>query len=285
MANLVLFAKAHKLGIPNFRQLSEADLKTAIAQAEKGAKSTPAKGKTTTAAKGKTAAASKGKTATPAKGKTTPAKGKTTAAKPTKPVKASPAKSTARKSSPAKGKGAQGVQAKRTPARGRSKQPVGAVALDNKAIDWKAESNVGQSGKRKEVLDSLRKFKGDKSKVFAALQGSAKKFYPSKTKHDAERTLVWLIGRVAYDFAFKSGQHTPGQRAEYGTSEASQDIRRRELREAARKAEAKALRARRGAPSRKSAAGRKTTAARKSTATRKSTASRAKGKTTAARKR
>lgn len=245
MANekIKLMAKANQLGIDGYRQMSEDDLRTAIAKAEKGAK-TSAKGKTT-ATKGKT-------TATAAKGKSTPAKGKTVAAKKTatakttakgkSTAKASPAKSTAQKSTP-KGKAAQGAQAKRAPARGARKVAQGAARLDNKAIDWKAESNVGKTGKRKDVMDALRKFKGDKAKVFDLLAPKAKTFYKGKTKHEAERLLVWLIGRVAFDFAMNTGQHTPGSRAEYGTSEAAQDIRRRDQRDAARKAEAKADRA------------------------------------------
>lgn len=233
------FARANQLGIKGFRSMSESDLDAAIAQAQgKGAKTTPAKGKTGTSAKGKTPA--KGKT-TPAKPaadkKTAPAKGKST-----KSVKATPAKSTAKKSTP-KGKASQGVQAKRSPARGSRKAPQGAARLDNKAIDWKAESNVGKTGKRKDVLDALRRHKGDKAKVFDKLSGNAKKYYPGKTKHEAERMLVWLIGRVAFDFAMNTGQHTPGKRAEYGTSTAEQDIRRRERREQAAKEQAKAERA------------------------------------------
>lgn len=260
MANekIMLMAKANKLGVDGYRQMSEDELRAAIERAETGAtkgKTTPAKGKTNGSApkaKGKTAVeTATGKTAkaTPAKGKTTPAKGKASApktapakGKSTKTAKASPAKSTAQKSAP-KGKAASGAQAKRTPARGRTKAPQGAVRIDNGAIDWKVESNVGRTGKRAEVLDALRKFKGDKAKVFNLLAPKAKTYYKGKTKHDAERTLVWLIGRVAFDYAYKTGQHTPGTRAGYGTSEAPQDVRRREAREAAAKEAAKAARA------------------------------------------
>lgn len=259
MANekIKLMAKANKLGIDGYRQMSEDDLRSAIARAEKG---TPVKGKSTPA-KGKT-------TGTPAKGKTTPTKGKATPArktapakgKSTKTVKASPAKSTAKKSTPAKGKASQGAQAKRTPARGKAAQ--GAAKLDNKAIDWKAESNVGKSGKRKEVLDALRKFKGDKMKAFALLAPKARTYYKGKSKHEAERTLVWLIGRVAFDFAMNTGQHKPGTRAAYGTSDAAQDVRRREQRAAEQKAAAKAARAAKRKPAGASTGRGKTSAAR-----------------------
>lgn len=259
MANerILLVAKASQLGIEGYRKMSEDELRAAIKSAETGSK--PTKGKTVS--KGKTstngtASKSKGKTVvqkatggtakktakgktTPAKGKSTPAKGKASSAK---TVKASPAKSKAKKTAPAKGKASQGAQAKRTPARG-SKSATGAARIDAKSIDWKAESNVGKTGKRADVMDMLRKFKGDKTKVFAALQGNAKRYYPGKSKHEAERTLVWLIGRVAFDFVMATGQHTPGKRAEYGTSQAEQDIRRRARREEARKAAEKAARA------------------------------------------
>jgi hypothetical protein len=257
MANdkILLMAEANKLGIDGYRKMSVDELHAAISTA-KGKHTAPAKGKGK-ASNGSTVAPSKGK-GKPATAKTAaPAKGK---GKPAKTAKSAPAKSKSQKTaakatagkgtakrpttggSTAKGKGASAKPATKT--RTRSvKQATGRVNIDNKAVNWKAESNVGQTGKRKEVLDALRKAKGDKAKVFDALAHRAKAFYPGKTKAEAERMLVWLIGRVAYDFVFKTGQHQPGQRAAYGTSESPQDIRRREQREEARKAQAKADRA------------------------------------------
>jgi hypothetical protein len=268
MANdkIKLLAEANKLKIPNYRKMSEADLRTAIATAQ-GTGSTPAKGKGKPAASsnGSAPAKGKGKPATPAKGKVsaTPAKGKGKTA-------SAPAKYTAQKSTPAKGKAAQGTakrpstpakgkaatsgKGKTTPAtpkasaakpstRGKAKVAEGRADIDRKTINWKAESNVGKTGKRAEVMAALRKRNGNYDKVFDDLKDKAIKWYPNalnsypqspNAKHAAQRMLRWLIGRVAYDFAFKSGQHTSAKRAGYGQSDKTQDVRRREQREAAR---------------------------------------------------
>lgn len=224
----------------------------------------------------------KGKvSAPPAKGKTTtsqPApKGKTAAAK--APTSAPAAQSTAQKSSPPKGKGtaapgkverptagkgktAATPAAKATPQKGKTtttaatprkraaKATTGTVesfksTIDNKAVNWKAESTVGLSGKRKDVLDALRKFKGDKAKAFEELKENAVKWYPNAMnsyptaptkKHAAERMLVWLIGKVAYDFVKKTGQHQDGTRVAYGQSTNPKHLRRRTAREEAQAA-------------------------------------------------
>lgn len=283
---IMLMAEANKLGIDGYRKMSVDDLKAAIKSAQGTGKG---KGKVPASAEVQSATA-KGKGKTAASNGTVPAKGKGKAATSTTTAKRAPAKSTAQKTAPAKGKAAQGTAkrpatggkgkstatarktttattAKKATSTRKPKQAVGRVNIDNKAIDWKAESNVGQTGKRKEVLDSLRKHKGDKIKVFNALVGRAKSYYPSKSKAEAERMLVWLIGRVAYDFVFKTGQHEPGERAAYGTSESAQDIRRREQREEARKASEKATRAaKRAGASQGRAKGKATTGKGKSRA-------------------
>lgn len=263
MANekVLLRAEALKLGIDGYRTMSTDELRDAI----KRAKGTGSKGKSAVSAapaKGKSAASTngtKGKTAA----KSAVKKGKTSAAKPSK-GKSAPAKSTKQKSSPAKGKAAKGT-AKRPTTAGKGKATTTAKAktsaakgstsrrtaknaparvdIDRSQIDWRAESKVGASGKRKEVMDALRKHKGNYDKVFDALEGRARAFYKGKTKHEAERMLRWLINRVAFDFVMSTEQHTPGQRAAYGQSEAAQDIRRRARREEARKASARETRA------------------------------------------
>lgn len=252
MANemVTLLAKARKLGVDGYRKMSIEELRAAIKSAETGAKpakgKTIAKGKTTASANGRTA--SKGKsTSTPAKGKSSPAKGRTKSTS-----KTAPAKST-RKATSAKGKtkAATGAKAKRSSAaRGSGRwavspvqsgpvKPLGKGKAGTRAalgkINWNKPSNVGQSGKRKDVLDALREHKGDKAAAFKSLKRKAQGYYPGKTKEEAERTLVWLIARVAYDYAYKTGQHEPAQRAAYGTSKRASDIKRREDRAAARK--------------------------------------------------
>lgn len=243
-------AKAKGLGIEGYRTLSDAKLDAAIAKAEGKA---PAKGKTAPVAKGKTAA----KVSTPvAKGKTATAKGKTATAPAAKSARQ---KSTPRASA-AKGKATRqsGTTRTRTTAPGRkpatrkpavrkpvAKAPVkrttkttangngGAtiskdkgqrVFLDKSSIDWTVESRVGKSGKRKDVLDALRRYKGDYKKVFVKLAPNARVYYKKHrdgsnfTKVEAEKMLTWLIARVAYDFVMDTGQHNPGSRRAYGTA-------------------------------------------------------------------
>jgi hypothetical protein len=110
-------------------------------------------------------------------------------------------------------------------------------------VNWKAEWGGGKTGKRAEVMSALRKFKGDKAKVFDLLAPKARTFYKGRTKNEAERMLVWLIGRVAFDFVTATGQHEMGTRDAHGASENPINVRRRERREEQRKAEEKAARA------------------------------------------
>lgn len=256
-ARLLLNAKAKKMGIANYRQMSLEDLEAAV-KGTNGA-SASAKGKTAQVAKGKT-------TATPAKGKTTVSKpvtkGKTAVTK-----KTAPAKSTVRKPAPAKGKtAAKGTPAKRAvapkPAAKKTTtrktathilRPKATIVkagegvknlIDLKQIDWtNRETRIGTSGKRKIVLDCLRK-KKNYVKVYEELQDQARKFYPGKTKAEAEALLKWLINRVAYDYVLVTGQHEPGKRQAYG---ARQTAKPATTRKAAPKAAAKPA-ARRGRP-------------------------------------
>jgi len=254
---ILLKAEANRLGIPEYRKMGLDELKAAIATAKTGTKG---KGKATAEPngdKGKAAATTvvKGKpkteTTSPAKGKTTtaPAKGKstkqkTTAKKPSAaPGKAKRAATPKPKPTTTKAKG------KKTTAKPRATKALPArVDIDRTQIDWRAESNVGnRGGKREEVMAELRKRKGNYDKVFEALAHRAKSFYPGKTKHEAERMLRWLINRVAFDFVMSTGQHEPGERAKYGKSKAAQDVRRRERREEERIEREKAERAKKRA--------------------------------------
>jgi hypothetical protein len=211
-----------------------ASVATSSARKSAPAKSTVQKTVTKTAAKGTAkrptaAAASKGK-ASPVKGSgkklaAMPTKGKTTA-KPAKAVQ-----------SRAKEREATAKISKTKAVRTRRKPQPGAARIDRSAVDWNAETGLGKrGGKRADVLRALRKRKGNYDKVFDDLQDQAIKWYPNalntypeakSKRHAAEKMLRWLIGRVAFDFVMGTGQHEPGDRAAYGTSEADQDIRRR----------------------------------------------------------
>lgn len=237
-------AKAAQLGVEGYRNMTTEQLQAAIESAEKA---TPTKGavKPTngTTTKGKATAAIK----TATKGRANPpdaqaqkedsvepkpkrqpaskttatkaAPAKITPAKGAKTSKPSPAKSETQKSSPTV-KAAKGT-AKRTATGGTKGKHVGVqtgprVPIDVSTIDWDAESNVGRVGKRKDILDALREFKGDRVKAFEKLAKSAVKWFPNASrlypsspspKAASERQLKWLIARITYDFAYKTGQH------------------------------------------------------------------------------
>jgi hypothetical protein len=274
------YGTAKRLGIEGYRNLTDAQLDAAIAKASKPA----AKGKTATVSKGKTAAkvstpAAKGKTVAKGKTATAPA-AKSTARKSTPRASAAKGKVTrqsgtarttaARKpaTKPAVRKPAAKAPVKRTaakaaPANGTRRAPISKDKgtrnfLDIKSIDWKAESTVGQSGKRKDVLDALRRYKGNYGKVFELLAPKARVYYRGKTKAQAEALLRWLIARVAFDFAVNTDQHEMGARREYGTAGTNGSTPK----PAARKAVAKATGRK---PAQKPAAAKRTTTRAKAT--------------------
>lgn len=143
----------------------------------------------------------------------------------------SPAKSeTAQKSAPAaKGAAAKG-KAKRTATnstrKGRFvsgtdtpqvKGKNGYTTLDHASLDWNVAVTFGQSGKRGEILAALREEGGDYEAVFQRTKKNANKWFPTapnaypNAANPFERMLRWLIARVAYDYAYKSGQHHVGR--------------------------------------------------------------------------
>ncbi len=75
------------------------------------------------------------------------------------------------------------------------------------------------------IIRALRKFKGNRTKVFEALKGDIWDFVAKKkqdgskrTKAEAESMLRYRISRTAFDFAIRTGQHEPStNRVEYGT--------------------------------------------------------------------
>ena len=214
-----LKAKASKLNIANYRSMSADELRVAIEQAEYEDGAKPSTKKTTPT---KSASAAK-----KAPGKKTAAK---KATKTSPPADESKSQKSAPKGTAAKGEAKREAspkvapKAKTKPAaevRVHQTQPgrVGAggyTNLDRGAIDWTVETTVAQTGKRKDVLDALRKHKGDYALAFETLREHALGWFPtalntypksSTKKNAAERMLRWLVARVAYDFAYKTGQH------------------------------------------------------------------------------
>ncbi len=249
-----LLAQAAQLKIEGYRRMSTDELRQVIAKAERAK---PATGKP---AKGKAAPATTNGKA-PTKGRAAKGKGRATKGKaevsrtPTKgkasgqaaPAKSRARKSTARKPSAAQGRASRAAskaeqrkpRVERVAPRGKALAPNRAnpshrATIDRKAIDWRAESNVGsQGGKRGDVMAALRKFKGDYDKVFEELKSKAKSYYKGKSEHEAQLTLRWLINRVAFDFVMATGQHEMGRRAAYGTATDAINTKRRAERAAA----------------------------------------------------
>lgn len=101
---------------------------------------------------------------------------------------------------------------------------------DLRQIDWKVETRIGeQGGKRKTVLDSLRKHK-NYDKVNEELAPLAVKWYPdaidkyptSPTKKAASlRMLRWLVARVALDYVKATNQHEGVVRSGTGSKPAA----------------------------------------------------------------
>jgi len=271
---LLLKGKAKNLGIEGYRRMSLDELRVAVEDAqarrdredefESAGNGKPTKGAATRAVKGAKGAAKgvakgrsaqeiagdeahspgsdsamKGKvSAAPAKG-TTAAKTTTSPATKSKTQKSSPTKGTAAKGA-AKRTGATKGKGSATPASKGARKPASRRAdvkrapLDVSKIDWDAETNVGKDGKRKVVLDALKKHArriGALKRtelttetlypaVFEEVKEHAREWYPNaKNAYPhlsptaaAEKMLRWLIGRVAFDFAYKSGQHVQGKR-------------------------------------------------------------------------
>lgn len=76
------------------------------------------------------------------------------------------------------------------------------------------------------IVETLKKFKGDRSKTFTALVKRLDKLVPAKTrngrkrsKQDREDYLMYLIHRNAWAFALATEQHKKSEnRADYGTA-------------------------------------------------------------------
>lgn len=244
---MALKAKCARLKIENYRTMTVEQMEAAIkAHGTNGANVTPITKNVAVVAKGKgkatsvTAQAEKeldgadvSKRKPAAKGKsnsTSDAVG-TSSAQKGKGKTTSPAKSeTAQKSAPvAKGAAAKG-KAKRTATNSTRKGRFvsgtdtpqvrgknGYTTLDHASLDWNVAVTFGQSGKRGEILAALREEGGDYEAVFQRTKKNANKWFPTapnaypNAANPFERMLRWLIARVAYDYAYKSGQHHVGR--------------------------------------------------------------------------
>lgn len=146
-----------------------------------------------------------------AKGKGNSVKTKTTAKK-----------SGRKASTPAKSRGA---KAKRS-SNSSGYVPKGGRNLLNKINFSKSDGwNPREGSAPDRIIRSLKRFKGDRTKVFNHLKadvwdfvGKRKANGEKRTKAEAEKMLKYRIARTAWDFAMRTGQHEVAEnRVEYGT--------------------------------------------------------------------
>lgn len=97
------------------------------------------------------------------------------------------------------------------------------------------------------IVKALRRFKGNRSKVFDFLASDVWDFVGKKmadgskrSKPDAEAMLRYRISRTAWDFALRTGQHeAAANRVEYGTGGTGEGVFKRRKSGSAKKATAK----------------------------------------------
>lgn len=272
-----LKARANELGVSGWKTMTVAELKTAIGAAEGMSALKPAK---SSARKSTVTKASGRKTASSSTGRKSAAKPKP-AAKPA--AKRTATGSGSRSKAPVKS-ASRKVAAGKTPPVANVKPTRGAYrpgrnTIDNSQIDWQAEWAGGKTGNRAIVLKSLRKFKGNKDKVFNALQPNAQAMFPKddngkkRSKASAEALLRWTIGRVAFDFTTGTGQHKVSTNRKNSVQGASQPVSRAKASGTGRKSTPKPATRQKPAQGRtrkapakagvKKATGRKTTKARR----------------------
>lgn len=135
-------------------------------------------------------------------------------------------KSSGRKSAPAKSKRTTGTAKRPTAAKSNGYVAKGGRnVLDsvdyNETDGWNARP--GSAPDR--IVKALKKFRGNRDKVFDFLADDIWDFVGKKmrdgskrTKADAEKMLRYRIARTEWDFAMRTGQHSKAtNRVEYGT--------------------------------------------------------------------
>jgi hypothetical protein len=214
MANeqILLRAKARKLGIDGYRKMSLDELKRAIKSAEgKTGKSSKTAAKTASTNGRKTATKTTGKKSA-GRAKSAPAKSAKTGAKAKRRATGAKSSSTRKASVP-----------NRKPTASKSMQngSVLRADIDNSSVDWTADWNGGKTGNRGEIMKLLRKHKGNVEKVFDKLADKAKTMYPktndgrARSKADAQTLLRWHISRIKYDFVKATDQHESADNPNY----------------------------------------------------------------------
>jgi hypothetical protein len=266
----LLRLEARKLGVPNFRGMGERELKDAIAAAN-GSKGKTAGRKAVKKAAVKKAPAKRGR---PAKAK--PAAKAAPAPRRGRPPKAKPAPAPKRAKRQASAPRAQTTR-KQTQ---RVEEPTGRHVLNG--VDFSIESddwNPRENSLTGIIYKALRRFKGNRDKVYAFLSPQVKELLGAKKRTgekwaagERETMLDYRISRTAWDYAVKTGQHDPAtERVEYGTGGTGQGIWKPAKKKAAVKAPktAPARRGRKPAAKATKPAARRTAAQKATPATRR----------------
>lgn len=178
-------------------------------------------------------------------------------------------KSSAVKSKPAAKKSA----AKRSTARKTTTRKVtdtsGRHLLNGVDFNYTDGWNARDGSAPDRIIKALKRFRGNREKVFSFLEGNVWDFVGKKfangekrSKSDALNMLEYRIARTAWDFAIRTGQHEKsGQRAEYGTAGTGTGVWKSAAarQRAAKRGTAKKSIARKSGATKKSTARRKTT--------------------------
>jgi hypothetical protein len=149
-------------------------------------------------------------------------------------TKATPTKRTGRKPAPAKGRnsGTAKRQAAATPRKAATKAKAsgyeakgGRNVLDGVNYSLTDGWNARPGSAPDTIIKALKRFKGDREKVFDYLVGDIGDFVKPKkrdgskwAKGEREQMLRYRIARTAWDFALKTDQHEKAEnRVQYGT--------------------------------------------------------------------
>lgn len=154
-----------------------------------------------------------------------------------KQTRTAPAKKKAsgrKASTPAKSR--KSGKAKRSSNSTSSREPKGGRNLLGKVNFSKTDGWNPREGSAPDIIvRALKRFKGDRTKVFNHLKGDVWDFVAKKkqngdkrTKAEAEAMLRYRISRTAFDFAVRTGQHEPSDnRVEYGTGGTGEGVFKR----------------------------------------------------------
>ena len=144
-------------------------------------------------------------------------------------------KSASKKSAPAAKSGKTGKAKRPTTQTKGTDGPSGRNTLEGVDFSQQDGWNAREGSAPDRIIRALRKFKGNRSKVFDFLVDDIWDFVGKKnakgekrSKQDAENMLRYRISRTAFDFAVRTGQHEPSEnRATYGTGGTGQGIFKR----------------------------------------------------------